>query len=290
VPLLAGAPALLESVERGGWRWLGAALALVVLARAATAAAALLTVDRRLALGRTYGATMAAEAASLLHGGEGWRRSAARFLERAGVSPQEARRAVDRFVAGAIIAAVLVAVGTLGLALAGGRLGSWRTPEALVPAVALGLGAWTLVLGGQWLARRADTGPHLHRQVARVLRRGLTVPRRAVWLRGEQLGWTAAGVALEGAALAAAVHAVGGSVPLLATAAVYGGLHLLWSVLPVTAAPGAAEIALLLALTALGVPLAGACAAALVFRLLVFWAPALVGALLSARFEHRLGA
>jgi len=290
VPLLAGAPALLESVERGGWRWLGAALALVVLARAATAAAALLTVDRRLALGRTYGATMAADAASLLHGGEGWRRSAARFLERAGVSPQEARRAVDRFVAGAIIAAVLVAVGTLGLALAGGRLGGWRTPEALVPAVALGLGAWALVLGGQWLARRADTGPHVRRQVARVLRRGLTVPRRAVWLRGEQLGWTAAGVALEGAALAAAVHAVGGSVPLLATAAVYGGLHLLWSVLPVTAAPGAAEVALLLALTALGVPLAGACAAALVFRLLVFWVPALGGALLSARFEHRLGA
>jgi glycosyltransferase 2 family protein len=71
---------------------------------------------------------------------------------------------------------------------------------------------------------------------------------------------------------------------------VYGGLHLLWSVLPVTAAPGAAEVALLLALTALGVPLAGACAAALVFRLLVFWVPALGGALLSARFEHRLGA
>ncbi|SHN89027.1 undecaprenyl-diphosphatase, partial [Geodermatophilus obscurus] len=197
VPLLAGATALLESVEHGGWRWLGAALALAVLARAATAAAALLTVDRRLALGRTYGATMAADSASLLHGGEGWRRSAARFLERAGVSPEEGRRAVDRFVAGAIVAAVLVAVATLALALAGGSLGSWRTPEALVPAVALGLGAWALVLTGQWLARRADTGPQVRRQVARVLRSGLTAPRRARWLPGAQLGWTAMGVALE---------------------------------------------------------------------------------------------
>jgi undecaprenyl-diphosphatase len=80
------------------------------------------------------------------------------------------------------------------------------------------------------------------------------------------------------------------SVPLLATATVYAGLHLLWSVLPVTGAPGAAEVALVLALTALGAPLAGACAAAFAFRLLVFWGPALVGAVLSARFDHRFGA
>lgn len=290
VPLLAGAAALLESVEHGGWRWLGAALTLAVLARAATAAAALLTVDRRLALGRTYGASMVADSASLLHGGEGWRRSAARFLERAGVSPEESRRAVDRYVAGATAAAVLVAVATLVLALVEGRLGDWRTPEALVPAVALGLAAWGLVLAGQWLARRADTGPRVRRQVSEALRAGLTAPRRTPWLRGAQLGWTTAGVALEAAALAAAVHAVGGSVPLLTTATVYAGLHLLWSLLPVAGAPGAAEIALVLALTALGAPLAGACAAALVFRLLTFWVPVVVGAMLSARFEHRFGA
>jgi membrane-associated phospholipid phosphatase/uncharacterized membrane protein YbhN (UPF0104 family) len=290
VPLLGGAPAMLESVERNGWRWLGAALTLVVLARAATAAAALLTVDRRLALGRTYGATLVADGASLLHGSEGWRRSAARFLERAGVSPGEARRAVDRFMAGAIVAAVLVGVATLVLALVEGLLSGWRTPEALVPAVALGLGAWALVLTGQWLARRADTGPHVSRQVTRVLRTGLTAPRRAPGLWGAQLGWTATGVALEGAALAAAVHAVGGSVPLLATAAVYGGLHLLWAALPATGAPGAAEVALVLALTTLGAPLAGACAAALVFRLLVFWLPALAGTWLSAGFDRRFGA
>jgi undecaprenyl-diphosphatase len=49
-------------------------------------------------------------------------------------------------------------------------------------------------------------------------------------------------------------------------------------------------VTLLLALTALGAPLADACAAALPFRLLVFWLPAVVGTLLAARFEHRFGA
>ncbi|MGY1641918.1 phosphatase PAP2 family protein [Geodermatophilus sp. SYSU D00703] len=290
VPLLAGAPAMLDAVEDGGWRWLGAAVALAVLARAAHAAAALLTVDRRLALGRTFGAWMGAEGASLLHGGEGWRRSAARFLERAGVLPDAARRAVDRFVAGEVVAAVLVAAVTFVLALVEARLGNWRTPAALVPAVALGVAAWALVMTGQWLARRNDTGPHARRQVVRTLtgalaRDGATLP----WHRGAQLGWSVVGVALEGAALAAAVHAVGAPVPLLATATVYAGVHLLWSLLPAAGAPGAAEVTLLLALTALGAPLADACAAALVFRLLVFWIPAVVGTLLSPGLEHRFG-
>src|SRR4051794_30212749 len=50
VPLLAGAGAVLGSVEVGGWRWLGGALALAFLARAAMAAAGMLTVDRRVSV------------------------------------------------------------------------------------------------------------------------------------------------------------------------------------------------------------------------------------------------
>ena len=299
VPLLAGAGAVLGSVELGGWRWLGAAVLLSVLARGAMAAAAQQTVERRLALGRTYGASMAADGASLLHGREGWRHSAARFLERAGVLPGPAFRAVDRFVAVAILAAVLVAVVTFVLALVEGRLTGWQTPAALVPAVLLGLGAWALVLVGQWLARRRDSSPdpaHPREDgggVAAALRQALTPPRRTAappsspWRRGAQLGWAVLGVAVEAATLAAALHAVGGDVPLLATATVYGALHLLWSVLPVTGVPGAADVALLLALTALGAPLAAACGAVLVFRLLTFWLPAAIGLLLPGRLEHR---
>jgi undecaprenyl-diphosphatase len=127
--------------------------------------------------------------------------------------------------------------------------------------------------------------------VSASLRQALTPPRRTAtpssWRRGAQLGWASLGVALEAAALAAALHAVGGDVPLLATATAYGALHLLWSVVPMTGVPGAADVGLLLALTALGAPLASACAAVLVFRLLTFWLPAALGSLLSARFEHR---
>jgi undecaprenyl-diphosphatase len=297
VPLLAGATAVLDSVEVGGWRWLGAALVMAVLARMAMAAAALLTVERRLALGRTYGAGMAADGASLLHGREGWRRSAARFLERAGVLSGPAYRAIDRFVAVAILAAVVVALGTFVLAFVEGRLGGWRSPAALVPAVLLGLGAWALVLVGQWLARRRDNAtparPDEHGGgVATALRHALTPPRRnagdpSPWRRGAQLGWAVLGVMLEAATLGAALHAVGGDVPILATMTVYGALHLLWSVAPVTGVPGAADVALLLALTALGAPLASACAGVVAFRLLTFWLPAALGSLLSARLEHR---
>jgi undecaprenyl-diphosphatase len=299
VPMLGGAGAVVQSVEVGGWRWLGGALALAILARAAMAAAALLTVDRRLALGRTFGAAMVADGATLLHGQTGWRRSAARFLERSGVLPEPARRAIDRFAAGAIAAAAVVALGTFVLAIVENRLTGWRTPEALIPAVLLGLAAWALVLVAQWLARRHGPAtepagaPEPKRQVTPPLRDALTWlrhrgPAPVRWKWWTQLGWASLGVSLEAATLAAALHAVGGDVPLLETVAVYGALHLLWSVLPVTGLPGAADVALLLALTSLGAPLASACAGVLAFRLLTFWLPAGLGSLLSARFEHRL--
>ncbi|MBB3083624.1 phosphatase PAP2 family protein [Geodermatophilus sabuli] len=289
VPLLAGATEFFDVVEDGGWRWLGAAVALAVLARAANAAAALMTVERRLALGRTYAASLVAESASLLHGGEGWRRSAARFLERAGVLPEDARRSIGRYRVGAVVAAVVVAGGMLVMAAVEGRLGDWDAPEALVPAVALGLGAWALVLTGQWLAGRHDTAPGSRRPPS-LLSTLARVPAGDPWRWGAQFCWSTAGVVLEAGALAAAMHAAGGSVRLLATATVYAALHLLWSVLPATGAPGAAEVSLLLALTALGAPLASACAAALVFRVLTWWLPALLGWLLTARLEHRFGA
>ena len=296
VPLLADSAPLLETVEHNGWRWLGAALALAIVARAATAAAGLFTVERRLALGRTYGASMVADGASLLHGQTGWRRAAVRYLERAGVLPDAAQRAIDRFSAGAIVAAVLVAAVTLVLAVVEGEISQWGAPEAVVPAVLLGVGAWVLVLLGQWLAGRHAAATHARpapvRLVSRSVRRALgrapdPGPGADPWRRGAQFAWSATAVVLEGATLAAALHGVGGQVPVLATATVYAALHLLWSAVPVTGAPGAADVALLLALTSLGAPLSAAVAGVVTFRLLTFWIPAALGALLSGRFEHR---
>ena len=279
LPLVSGANAVLQSVEVGGWRWLGGAVVLAFLARTAIAAACLLPAGHRLAVGRTFGATMVADGATLMHGRTGWRVRAARFLERAGLLPGPAHRAIDRFSRGATVAAALVAAPTVVLAIVSGRLSTWRTPHALLPALLLGVGAWALVLAGQWLARRkaGDVLPALPPERS-----------RDPWPWAAQLAWSVLAVALGAATLAAALQAVGGRVPVLATVSVYAALHLLWSIVPVTAAPGAADVALLLALTALGGPLASACAAVVTFRLLTFWIPAALGSLLSPAFEHRL--
>ncbi len=291
VPLLAGAPAVLESVEDYGWRWLGGAVVVAVLARAAMGLAMMATVERRLALGRIFGASMVADGAALVQGRRGWRTAAVRFLQRAGVMPEPSERAVDRLIAGSAAAAVVLAVAMLTLTLVEGALTDWEAPEAFLPSVALGLGAWAAVLAGQHLARRrqttatAEAGGSLT-AVRRALagRRTEGGPKR--W--GGLLGWSAVGIALEAAALGAALHAVGGGLPLLETASVYAVLHMVWTLVPVTAAPGASDVALLLALTALGTPLASACAAVMVCRLLTFWFPAALGSLLGGRLEHRL--
>jgi undecaprenyl-diphosphatase len=108
------------------------------------------------------------------------------------------------------------------------------------------------------------------------------------WSWGAQVGWSALGLLLEAATLAAALEAVGAGVPVLDAVAGYAVLRLLWSLLPVAGAPGAADVSLLLVLTALGAPLASACAAVVTLRLLTFWIPAALGSLLSRGFEHRL--
>ena len=290
VPLLAGAPAVLESVEEYGWRWLGGAVAVAVLARAAMAPALMATVERRLALGRVFGASMVADGAALVHGRAGWRTAAVRFLQRAGVLPGPSEQAVDRFVTGSAAAAVVVAVATLALSMVEGALTDWEPPAALMPSVVLGLVAWACVLTGQQLARRRQPAPRPIGDSLAAVRRALADrgtmrdPRR--W--GALLGWSALGIALEAATLACALHAVGGGLPLLETASVYAVLHMLWTLVPVTGTPGAADVTLLLCLTGLGVPLAGACAGVVALRLLTFWLPAAAGSLLSARLEHRL--
>jgi undecaprenyl-diphosphatase len=292
IPLLAGATAVVESVEAGGWRWLGGALVLAVLARSATALAAMATVERRLALGRVFGASAVADGASLVRGGAGWRAAILRFLQRAGVLPEQAQRAVDRFVAGSAGGAALVAIAALVLAVVEGALTGWRSPESLAPFAALGLGAWALVMAGRFLAdhhspagRGSWSVVTIRRAVARGAHGGQAAsPRR--W--GAVVGWSSVSVVLEAAALAAGVHAMGSGLPLLETLSVYALLHMLRTMLLVASAPGAADVGLLLALTALGAPLASACAAVLVFRLLTFWVPAALGSLLRSRLEHRL--
>jgi undecaprenyl-diphosphatase len=279
LPVLAGG-GVLETLEHDGWRWLGGALVLAVLARVARATAVSVQVGHRLSIGRIFGATMAAEGATPLHGHEGWRLAAARFLERAGVLPRPAHQVIDRIVSGTALAAVVVAVGGVVSTLVQGQLSDWEEPWSALPAAVLCLVAGTLVLTGQWLAARQPGSPEVTRGTPAV--RPRTV--RDVG----QLAWAVLMIALEAATLAAAVHAVAADVPVVTAASGYALLRLLWTLLPAAGAPGMAELGLLLLLTALGAPLTDACAAVLIFRVPLFWVPAAIGLALERRFERRL--
>ncbi|WP_448628144.1 phosphatase PAP2 family protein [Geodermatophilus sp. URMC 64] len=290
---LTGATTVFEAVELNGWRWLGGAVALAVLARGATAAAVEMAVERRLALGRIFAATLTTDGATLRRGPVDRRLVAVRFLERAGVLPESAERAIDRYDAGAVAATLLVAAGSVGLALSEGRLSGWQAPPRPAALLAVGAAALLLALAGQLLAGRnvRPGGP----RPAQLRARLLGLPRDLRPGRGEgmqpwavQVGWSGLRLALEAAALAAALHGVGGRVPVLATVSVYAVLRLLWAVLPLTGAPGFAEAGLLLGLTAVGAPLAAAGAAVLTVRVLTFWLPAALGWALGDRLERRL--
>ena len=202
MPLLADANDVLRTVEVGGWRWLGGALALTILARAAMAGSELLTVDRRLALGRTFGATMVADSATLLHGRLGWRRATARFLERAGVL--RLRGAGERpVVAGNIAAAVVVAVGDVPPRAGGGPAHRLGTPEALVPPCCSASARGRSSPASGWpagrsphRARRRCRGPAArHADPADSTRRTGTRGASERWPWWPQVAWSVLGVA-----------------------------------------------------------------------------------------------
>ncbi|MGY1739616.1 MULTISPECIES: phosphatase PAP2 family protein [unclassified Blastococcus] len=267
--------ATLETLEHSGWRWLGGAVVLAALARVAAAAAVAGSLDRRLAVGRAVALTASGDAASLLHGRAGRRRAVARYLERAGVLPDAAARASAHALLGVLTGAGAVAVAAVALGLTDGRLGDWRVPDAVWRPVLTGLGAACLVGAGQVLARRRgparEQGP-----------RPGGFPAR--W--APVTGWSAVAVGLEAAVLVCAVEAAGGRPAVLAVGAGWAALRLLWAAVPVTGLPGAAEAALLLLLTALGAPVAAACAAVLITRVLTFWLPAALGAGVERAAEH----
>jgi undecaprenyl-diphosphatase len=278
---IGGTTDVLAEVELQGWRWLAAASALAVLARGLAAAAARSAVDHRLAVGRTFAAELVAEGAALVHGRSGGRIEAGRYFERAGVLPDTAGRAYDRIRLGTTLGAAVTAVAAVALALYDGRLTSWQAPLSLPALGVVGVAAFLLVSLGQAVARRR--GPAVPIARARPDLGGIGA--RRMWL---VVAWSAAGIALETAGLAAALHGVGGHVPVPVTAAVYTVLRLCWAALPVAGAPGIAEASLALGLATLGEPLTTACAGVLVFRLLFFWAPAVLGSLFAARFAQRL--
>lgn len=273
LPMLAGTTGL-----PGGWRRVGVAVVLAVLAQVARAVAVRSAVDRRLGTGRVAAALMVADAAAVLEGPAGGRRALARFLSRSGVRARRAERALASSAVRELLAGAAAAVVTVVVFVTQALPAHLRAPSSVLPLTALAVAVLALVAVGQrrtelWTATptvRPDRQPTIH---------GLVVAGAA---------WAVLAVLLEAGVLAASTRVVGATPAVVAVAAAWCVARLLPPLVGVPAAPGAVDVLLVLALVALGLPLAAAATAVLLARLLVVWLPMALGAVLAGRLEGRL--
>jgi uncharacterized membrane protein YbhN (UPF0104 family) len=204
-----------------------------------------------------------------------------RYLTRSGAGVADAAATV---AAGQ--AAQLVATAAVVAALGAGSGHGLSAPSGTIVLIALAV-LGVLALAG-WIAARASA----------TVRSGL----RATW-RGQVVlarharrhpGRVAAGLAASAAltllhvlAFAACVSAAGGSLPLVTLAAIYLGAATAGSLIPAPGGIGPVEAALVAGLTAAGLPLPAATAAALLSRLVSVWLPAVPGIVAAGILRRR---
>ncbi|HST67568.1 MAG TPA: lysylphosphatidylglycerol synthase domain-containing protein [Mycobacteriales bacterium] len=204
-----------------------------------------------------------------------------RYLTRSGAGVADAAATV---AAGQ--AAQLVATAAVVAALGAGSGHGLSMPSGTLALVVLAVLAG-LALAGSIAAR-----------VSATVRSGL----RATWRGQDALagharqhpGRVAAGLAASAAltllhvlAFAACVSAAGGHLPLVTLAAVYLGAATAGSLIPAPGGIGPVEAALVAGLTATGLPLPAATAAALLSRLVSVWLPAVPGLVAAGVLRRR---
>jgi glycosyltransferase 2 family protein len=203
-----------------------------------------------------------------------------RYLTRSGATVADAAATVAAGQAAQLLATIVVVAG-LGA-------GSEHLPLPSGPAALVAVGVLAvLAVAGLLVARRSA-----------VVRAGL----RATW-RGQVTlaaharrhpGQVAVGLLASAAltlthvlAFAACVTAAGGSIPLVTAAAIYLGAATAGSLVPTPGGIGPVEAALVAGLTATGLALPVATAAALLSRLVSVWIPAVPGVAALALLRRR---
>jgi glycosyltransferase 2 family protein len=204
-----------------------------------------------------------------------------RYLTRSGAGMADAAATV---AAGQ--AAQLVATAGVVAALGAGSGHGLSLPSGAVALLAAAVLA-VLALAG-WIAARASAQV---RSGLRATWRGqLALARHA----RQHPGKVAAGLAASAAltllhvlAFAACVSAAGGHLPLVTLAAIYLGAATAGSLIPAPGGIGPVEAALVAGLTAAGLPLPAATAAALLSRLVSVWLPAIPGLVAAGVLRRR---
>jgi uncharacterized membrane protein YbhN (UPF0104 family) len=175
---------------------------------------------------------------------------------------------------------------TVVAALGAGSGTGLARPDGRTALVAVGVLAGLALVG--WIA--AALSSRVRAGVVATWRGQIALARHA----RRHPGRVAAGVVASGAltlfhvlAFAACVSAAGGSLPLVTLAAVYLGAATAGSLVPAPGGIGPVEAALVAGLTAAGMPLPAATAAALLSRLVSVWLPAVPGLAAAAVLRRR---
>jgi undecaprenyl-diphosphatase len=276
LPQVGQAGATAQALQSARWGWIVMVAGASAVTYLAAALALMGAAGRRLALGRTWAAQIAAAFTNrLAPAGLGGMATNVRYLEAAGGGRPAAVAAVGlNSVAGFLVhlLGVIAIVPLLGAGHAQLRLSGPDLPDnwyVLVGVVAA-FSVAGLIHWGTRLRRRV--APPV-RDAAKVLASTVRNPRAGLALIGGSAGVTA-GYTL---ALVAAAHAFGVGLPMTTITAVYLGAAAVAAVAPTPGGLGALEAALVAGLTAAGAASGPAIAAVLVYRLITFWLPILPG-------------
>lgn len=204
-----------------------------------------------------------------------------RYLTRSGATVGDASATVAAGQAAQLIATVAVVA-----ALGAGTDAGPALPSA-GPLLLVALALAVLAAAAVTIARLS---PRVRAVLAATGRGQLTLARHV----RRHPGQVAAGVAASAVltlthvlAFAACVSAAGESLPLVTCAAIYLGAATAGSLVPTPGGIGPVEAALIAGLTAAGLPLPAATAAALLSRLVSVWLPAIPGLLALVALRRR---
>lgn len=263
----------IDSLTHAKLVWVGLGIVAAAGTYAAAAAAQMGAVRQRLEFGRTMLIQLAASFIGIFApaslGGMGLN---VKYLTKEGMSKTDAAAGVglDTFAGLLMHAGLLVVV--LPFAGTSSEFHDLHFPAAWIVLVAV-VAAFMVAGAIFWSPTRRRKLLNPVRDAGRSMGQVLRYPKRAAMLLGGSIGLTVCNIA----ALAVSLQAVGADGSLLVVAAVYLGGSAVASAAPTPGGMGAVEAALTAGLTAFGFEAAPAVAGVLLFRLLTFWIPILVG-------------
>ena len=273
---LAGVAAMGDIFAGAIWGWVAVTFVMAQLPQISQSVAMLGAVSARLPFGPVVGVQFANAFTGLVGGTAGNATLVIRFFQKQGLAPAVAvSSGILNSVSGFVVQVVLIAIGlavtgsSFDLSLGGDGIPAWMV--AVVIAVVLAVAIMLLVPA---LRRRLRAVVEAQLRAAWENVRGiLATPRKAVQLFGGNL----ASQVLYAMVLGAALHAYGGSLPLLQLIVINCVASFVGGAAPVPGGMGVVEAGLIAGFTAAGIPEGEAVAATFTARACTSYLPPIWG-------------